>query len=148
MAAWPHSRPAPRTPSRPRRTIATVFSAGAQRPDVVSNPNLPSEKRALSSWFNTAAFAQPAAYTFGNAGIGVVRRLGLMNIDFSVLRHCRVTERLRAELRGEFFNTLNHTNFGNPGATFGSSTFGVIGSATGAPDRVRRPNSVLRRATH
>ena len=59
------------------------LSAGAQRPDVVSNPNLPSEKRALSSCFNTAAFAQPAAYTFRNAGLGVVRGPGLMN-DFSV----------------------------------------------------------------
>ena len=52
-----------------------------------------------------------------------------MNLDFSVLRHLHLTERLRAELRGEFFNALNHTNFGNPGATFGSSTFGVVGSA-------------------
>jgi len=105
------------------------FSAGAQRPDVLSNPDLPSDKRTLKAWFNTAAFAQPAAYTFGNAGIGIVRGPGLINIDLSVLRNFRVTERVRAELRGEFFNALNHTNFGNPGATFGASNFGVISSA-------------------
>jgi hypothetical protein len=29
----------------------------------------------------------------------------------------------------EFFNALNHTNFGNPGAVFGSPTFGVISAA-------------------
>ena len=54
---------------------------------------------------------------------------GLINIDVSVLRNFRVTERVGAELRGEFFNALNHTNFGNPGATFGSSNFGLISSA-------------------
>lgn len=105
------------------------FSAGAQRPDVLSSPDLPSDQRTLKAWFNTAAFAQPAAYTFGNAGIGIVRGPGLINIDLSVLRNFRVTERVRAELRGEFFNALNHTNFGNPGATFGASNFGVISSA-------------------
>lgn len=105
------------------------FSAGAQRPDVVSNPNLPSDKRTLKAWFNTQVFAQPAAYTFGDAGIGIVRGPGLINIDVSVLRNFRVTERVGAELRGEFFNALNHTNFGNPGATFGSSNFGLISSA-------------------
>ena len=38
-------------------------------------------------------------------------------------------ERLHAEFRGEFFNMLNHTNFGHTGAVFNSPTFGVIGSA-------------------
>jgi hypothetical protein len=105
------------------------FSAGAQRPDALGNPNLSVDKRSLTAWFNTAAFTQSAAYTFGDAGIGVVRGPGLINVDFSVLRNFRVTERIHTELRGEFFNALNHTNFGNPGAAFGASTFGVINSA-------------------
>jgi hypothetical protein len=105
------------------------FSAGAQRPDVLANPNLPAAQRGLTAWFNTAAFVQPAAYTFGDAGTGIVRGPGLIDLDFSVLRNFRIRERLHAEFRGEFFNALNHTNFGNPGAVFGSPTFGVISSA-------------------
>jgi len=105
------------------------FSAGAQRPDTLGNPNLSADKRSLTAWFNTPAFTQPAAYTFGDAGIGVVRGPGLINVDFSVLRNFRLTERIHTEFRGEFFNALNHTNFGNPGASFGASTFGVISSA-------------------
>jgi len=58
-----------------------------------------------------------------------VRGPGLVDLDFSVLRSFRIHERLHAEFRGEFFNALNHTNFGNPGAVFGSPTFGVISSA-------------------
>jgi hypothetical protein len=105
------------------------FSAGAQRPTVLTNPNLASDQRSILAWFNTTAFAQPAAYTFGNAGIGIVRGPGLINVDFSVLRSFRVSERIHAEFRCEFFNALNHTNLGNPGAVFGSPTFGVISSA-------------------
>ena len=77
------------------------FSAGAQRPDVLSNPNLPAAQRSLNAWFNTTAFAQPAAYTFGEAGPGIVRGPGLVDLDFSVLRSFRIHERLHgtADLR-------------------------------------------------
>jgi hypothetical protein len=105
------------------------FSSGAQRPDVLTNPNLAAAQRSINAWFNTGAFVQPAAYTFGDAGTGIVRGPGLIDLDFSVLRNFRIGERLRTEFRGEFFNALNHTNFGNPGAVFGSPTFGVISSA-------------------
>ncbi len=105
------------------------FSSGAQRPDVLANPNLPTGQRRLNSWFDPTVFAQPAAYTFGDAGIGIVRGPGLINVDFSLLRNFRITDHARAEFRGEFFNGINRTNFGNPGAVYGSSTFGVIGSA-------------------
>jgi hypothetical protein len=105
------------------------FSAGAQRPNVLSDPNLPADQRSVMAGFNIAAFAQPAAYTFGNAGVGIVRGPGLVNLDFSVLRNFRINERIHTELRGEFFNALNHTNLGNPGAAYGSSEFGIITSA-------------------
>jgi hypothetical protein len=105
------------------------FSGGAQRPQVLMSPALPSSERNTYQWFNTGAFNQPAAYTFGDAGVGIVRGPGLINLDFSVLRNFRITERVHLEFRGEFFNALNHTNLANPGAVFGSPTFGVISSA-------------------
>ena len=105
------------------------FSSGAQRPNVLGDPSLPADKRSVAAWFNTAAFAQPAAYTLGNAGVGIVRGPGLVNLDFSVLRNFRITEQVHTEFRGEFFNAFNHTNLGNPGAAFGSSGFGIITSA-------------------
>jgi hypothetical protein len=106
---------------------SNCFSAGAQRPNVVGDPN--SGTHSVAAWFNTAALTQPAIYTFGNAAAGIIRGPGLINLDFSVLRNFRITERIHAELRGEFINALNHTNFGNPGTALGSATFGVISSA-------------------
>jgi hypothetical protein len=42
-----------------------------------------------------------------------------------------------AEIKGEFFNAFNHTNWGPPGATIGSSTVGVISSQAGSPRNVQ-----------
>ena len=106
------------------------FSAGAQRPNVAGNVSLPS--RSVAEWFNTAAFAQPAAFTFGNEGVGILRAPGLIDFDFSVLRSFHLTERSHVEIRGEFFDAFNHTNFGIPGTAFGSSAFGVISAASPA----------------
>jgi len=38
-------------------------------------------------------------------------------------------ERRKFQLRGEFFNLMNHPNAGNPGSTLGGPGFGVISSA-------------------
>jgi hypothetical protein len=108
-------------------------SAGGQRPNVSVNPNLPSGQRSASEWFNTAAFSQPTIFTFGGESVGMVRAPGLANVDLSVIRNFRVTEKLHAELRGEFFNALNRTNLGLPGLSFGSAAFGVI--STSGPAR-------------
>src|SRR5579872_57316 len=105
------------------------FPAGALRPNTIQNPNLPSGQRSVAEWFNTEAFAQPAAFQFGNEGVGILRAHGLVDFDFSVLKDFHLMERVRLEFRGEFFNAFNHTNFGLPGLVFGSSTFGVINSA-------------------
>jgi hypothetical protein len=106
-----------------------AFSAGALRADVLRNPNLSSGDRSVSRWFDTAAFAQPAAYQFGNQGVGVLRGPGLINFDVSLLREFRFTEKVRMEVRGEFFNALNHTNLNLPGHVFGGAGFGLINSA-------------------
>jgi hypothetical protein len=97
-----------------------------QRPDVARNPNLSPDQRSVARWFDTTAFSQPANFTFGNSGRNVVRAPGLFNMDFSLMRNFRLTERYNLQLRGEAFNTLNHTNFSAPGGTFAGSGFGTI----------------------
>jgi hypothetical protein len=108
------------------------FSAGALRPNVLRNPNLPSDQRTVTAWFDTSAYAQPAPFQFGNEGVGTLRAAGLINLDFSLQREFKFTERIRAQLRGEFVNALNHTNFGLPGHTFNGSGFGVISGTSAA----------------
>ena len=64
--------------------------------------------------------------------MGIIRGPGVIQIDMSLIRNFKITERVRTEFRTEVFNIINHTNLGNPGTTFGSATFGVISSAAPA----------------
>ena len=85
----------------------------------------------LNRYFDTSAFSQPPAFTFGNVSrtLPDVRAPGYVNFDFSVIKNTRFLESGNVQFRAEFFNVLNHPNFGAPGTTFGTSSFGVIGSA-------------------
>ena len=121
--------------SGPPFTITTqvnpVFSAaGASRANVSRNPNLPDSQKTLLHWFDTDAFSQPAAATFGNSGVGILRSDGIINADLSLLRNFSLPgEGRRIQFRAEFFNLGNHANFGVPGRVFGASGFGVVSSA-------------------
>lgn len=106
----------------------------ATRPNLVSGTTIAGSKT-LTSWFNTGAFAQPAAGYFGNAGTGLIRGPGLIDFDTALYKDFKIKERHTFEFRAELFNTFNHTNFSGVGTTFGAtSTFGHITSA--APGRV------------
>ena len=102
-----------------------TFAAGGLRANVSRNPNDPPNK-SLTQWFDTTAFSQPATFQFGNQGLGILTGPGLINVDFALRREFRIAERVRLQLRGEFFNAINHTNFSLPGHTFGGPGFGLI----------------------
>jgi hypothetical protein len=108
---------------------------GQRRPDLIGNPNLPGGG-SVSRWFDTNAFREnrPAdsvngPFRFGTAGRHIVIGPGLANLDFAAYKEFPVAERCRLQFRGEFFNSLNHPSFGNPGATLGTPQFAVISSA-------------------
>jgi hypothetical protein len=81
------------------------------RPNVVGDPhaNVPDGLA-----FNPAAFAAPAAGTFGNAGRNIVRGDGFQSFDLSIFKRLAITERVSLEMRGEFVNSFNHVNFQGP----------------------------------
>ena len=62
-------------------------------------------------WFNPNAFSLEAFGTFGNAGRNPLRGPGINNFDWGLFKDTRLTERTRIELRFEFFNLFNHTQF-------------------------------------
>nr|MDQ3348241.1 carboxypeptidase regulatory-like domain-containing protein [Acidobacteriota bacterium] len=108
-----------------------AFSAGARRADLGGDPTLPSSERTLNRWFDTDAFAQPAPFTFGNSGRGILRGDGVVNVDLSLAKNVSVGSARSVQLRVELFNALNHTNFGLPGRTFGAPNFGIVSDAAG-----------------
>jgi hypothetical protein len=86
-----------------------------QRPNVVPGVNpILSHWTPSTGYLNPLAFVQPAFGTFGNLGRDSIFGPGLRNVDFSVSKNTRLTERLSLQLRAEFFNIFNHPNFALP----------------------------------
>ena len=114
--------------------VNSVYSAvGALRANVSGNPNLPNDQRILGRWFDTSVFSQPAAATFGNQGVNMLRSDGTLNMDVSFQRAFSLPgEGRKLQFRGEMFNLANHADFGVPGRVFGGPGFGVVSSARGA----------------
>src|SRR5262249_44176334 len=114
---------------------------GGPRPNV-ANPNVSKDgpaKTRLGQWFNTAAFAQPAAFSFGSEPRTdpVLRAAGINNFDFTIVKHTSITERARLEFRTEFFNLFNRVQFADPGTSLGSAQFGIVTSALNLPRLVQ-----------
>jgi hypothetical protein len=96
------------------------------------------------SWLNTAAFAAPAAGTFGNLGVGAILGPGFWEWDQAVSREFRIREGQTLNLRVETFNLTNSLRPGNPGTTIGSvNTFGVITADATPPSPTTAPARVL-----
>jgi hypothetical protein len=105
-----------------------AFPAGSLRPDLLHDPNL-SSGQSITHWFDTTAFAAPAAFTFGNSPRSGLRGASLVTTDVTLEKSFHFTERWRFDLRSEFYNVLNHANFNVPGSTLGAADFGVVTSA-------------------
>lgn len=88
---------------------------------------------APSQYFNPEAFVVPFSGTYGNLGRNTLNGPGLSELDLSLRKNTALSERVNLQFRSEFFNILNHTNFGTPNtvvyssaSTTPSPTAGVI----------------------
>jgi hypothetical protein len=99
-----------------------------QRPNVVGDYKQGGGQRL--AWFNPAAFALPAAGTFGNLGRNVVIGPGQNNWDASLQKYFNLGEHVRLQFRAEFYDAPNHMSWWGVAATLGASNFGQITSAT------------------
>ena len=112
-----------------------LVGGGAQRPNVTGDAHLDTGRptaQLIQQYFNPAVFVLPAVGQFGNLGRNDYYGPGSWNLDASVFRRFKIRERANLQFRVEFFNALNHPNFGNPVANIGAATVGRIQTA-GAP---------------
>jgi hypothetical protein len=108
----------------------------SQRPDQIGDPR--AKPCAAGTYFNTCAFGDPAAGSFGNVGRNTIQGPGNKDWDFSLFKTFSIMEKAHMEFRAEFFNILNHTNFlfaksgpqnGNGSTILGASQFGFLTAA-------------------
>ncbi|MCC7497781.1 MAG: TonB-dependent receptor [Bryobacterales bacterium] len=102
----------------------------ASRANVVSS-NLYPASQTINNWFNASAFAIPGNYTFGNSARNMLFGPGQKIFDVSVAKSTAINDRIKTELRADFFNMPNTPSFANPASNITvPSTVGVITGTT------------------
>jgi len=81
-------------------------SAGV--PFYLSDASLPGGRK-----IDAAAFSTPSSGQ-GNLGRNALRGFGATQLDLTLRRQFRFTERVSLQARADFFNIFNHPNFGKP----------------------------------
>jgi hypothetical protein len=116
------------------------------RVNMLSNPVLPKSERTELRHFDTNAFAPPtrAEFGIGNAPKDVLRGPGLQVWDLTVIKNIPVGkgDSKRLQLRFEFYNLFNHTNFTGVDTTArfdaqNRQVSGTFGQYTGSLDARR-----------
>jgi Carboxypeptidase regulatory-like domain len=108
----------------------TLLGENPIRANYTGQPIYGPGTKTAEQWFNPAAFSTPPAYMFGNVGRNTVYGPGMQTVDIALVRTFAITERFRFQVRGEAFNTLNHTNLDAPNRFVNEPQFGTITEAT------------------
>ena len=82
----------------------------------------------IASYFDPLAFAPVTAVRFGTAGFNSLRGPGVTNLDASIFRDFKATERITIQLRAEALNFTNTPHFSNPGANVSNLQLNPDGS--------------------
>jgi hypothetical protein len=112
------------------------FNQFIDRPDVIGTGKLTQNNSNPDAAFDTSYFSKtPPTGRVGTSGRNQFYGPGLVDFDFTLLKSFAVWgERTRLQMRADFFNLFNHTNFSNPQRNESSASFGkitqTVGSAT------------------
>ena len=69
--------------------------------------------------------------TFGNVGRYILSGPNSFNLNASLFKNIKVTEKLNLEFRSEWFSATNTPHFGTPDLSPGNANFGLIKGAGG-----------------
>ncbi len=136
LRAWIGSIPAP---------FQVVGNLNGFRGGEIFRPNVTGQALAADSVRNTDNYFDKANVSlptdpsrpFGNAGRNSVRGLPLNQLDLGINKSFQLPrEGMALQFRSEFFNILNHTNFGPPNTDRNSGAFGTI-RATFPPRQIQ-----------
>ena len=119
---------------------ANTSSSGTNRPNLVGTAAETCGRGHLVGCIDPTAYSIAGLYpavqvfAYGNLGRNIFHGPGAETVDWSLFKNFPIKERLKLQFHFETFGLFNHSNFGNPSATFGTSSFGNITTlSTGAP---------------
>ena len=104
----------------------------SQRPDIVcKSPSTGASAGLFAQVLNPSCFGKPAmdpvtGFFVGNLARNAYYGPASVNFDFNISKNTRMGERFTHQLRAEFFNGFNGTNFTAPVSTLNNPNFGRI----------------------
>ena len=108
------------------------------RPDYIGGEAVLDNYNDTRRYLNQAVFAKVpivqqsgASVRPGSIGAAAVRGPGAWNIDFSMAKDFKLTEKITFQLRTDMFNALNHVSLSNLNTNLNSSTFGFLRGTKG-----------------
>jgi hypothetical protein len=99
----------------------------SERASLIGNPRAGVSGK---QFLNPAAFANPAAGTFGNLASTAIKGPLFDNWDISAEKKFPITDHVQFLLRGEAFNFPNHFSYDGVQNVFGQANFGQVVSAS------------------
>ena len=104
-----------------------------QNGDIAIRPNQTAKiqkTKTRAEWFSTSSFAEAKATgTFGNERVGSLLGPGVQKWDIATMKNVNIGDHLRFQLRGEYFNAFNHTNFSAVDSSLEDGNFGQVTTA-------------------
>ncbi|MGH9722651.1 MAG: hypothetical protein ACRD8O_20775, partial [Bryobacteraceae bacterium] len=112
----------------------TFSQGGGQRPNWTGvSPRLDGPRP--ERWFDITQFTTPPPYTFGNSArtYSGLRSDVSRQLDISLVKNTKITERWNLQFRSEFFNLTNTPRFAPPNISQGANQFGVVSAMANQP---------------
>jgi len=93
--------------------FAGIGDSGRQRPNLVPGQSCRASSSDGRQWFNPNAFTVNGMQIgqLGNAGVGICQGPGNSNVDLSLRKNFKLTERLKMQFQFDFFNLFNHPQY-------------------------------------
>ena len=114
---------------------ARMNTGGADRPNMIGNPELPSDQQTIQRWFDTTAFVAQPQFTAGSTPGTVMHGPPNRRLDLSFFKDLPLSGNAKVQLRAEIYNLTNVANFVNPNSALGNPAFGTISSTGNAIPR-------------
>lgn len=91
----------------------------------------------ISMYAESLGLSQPLLGNIGNLGRNVVRLNGERNFSWSVFKNFNVSENVKFQIRGEFYNVFNNTSFLDVSRTITATDFGQYTSVAQDPRTIQ-----------
>lgn len=93
--------------------FAGIGDSGRQRPNLVSGQSCRGSSSNGRQWFNPNAFTVNGLQIgqLGSAGVGICQGPGNSDVDLSLRKNFKITERVKMQFQFDFFNLFNHPQY-------------------------------------